>query len=87
MCVISVSRYTGIRNPLHARQAGLLVSRRAVILKIILTWLLAAIITSPITILGLVDLTNVQPKPTVCCIDNKYFIILGKWLKCLIEIR
>ena len=78
MCVISLGRYIGIRNLLHARQARLLVSRRAVFLKIILTWLLAAIVTSPITILGLIDLTNVQPNPTICCIDNNYFIILGQ---------
>lgn len=77
MCVISVSRYYGIKNPLHARQAQL-VSRRGVWLKIAIVWLIAAIITSPITILALIDQNNVQPEDDVCGIANKYFKIIGK---------
>lgn len=77
MCVISVSRYFGIKNPLHARQAHL-VSRRAVWLKIAMVWLIAALITSPITILALIDQKNVQPQDDVCSINNKYFIIIGE---------
>ncbi|XP_053202611.1 5-hydroxytryptamine receptor 2A-like isoform X2 [Panonychus citri] len=77
MCFISVGRYVGIKNPLHARQARLLVSRRAVLLKIVIVWLIAALITSPITILGVIDSSNIMPDPLVCSIDNKYFLIIG----------
>lgn len=56
----------------------MLVSRRAVLLKIVLAWLLSALITSPITILGLIDRTNVQPNEFTCAIQNRWFMILGK---------
>ncbi|KAI1287256.1 D(2) dopamine receptor [Halotydeus destructor] len=79
MCFISVGRYIGIKNPLHARQVPLLVSRRAVMVKIGLAWLLSALITSPITILGLIDLKNVQPEPGICAISNRYFQLLGSF--------
>uniref|UniRef100_T1K3S2 G-protein coupled receptors family 1 profile domain-containing protein n=1 Tax=Tetranychus urticae TaxID=32264 RepID=T1K3S2_TETUR len=77
MCFISVGRYVGIKNPLHARQARLLVSRRAVLFKIVLVWLIAALITSPITILGIADSSNIMPESAVCSISNKYFLIIG----------
>lgn len=79
-CFISVGRYLGIRNPLHARQA-LLVSRRAVIIKIGFAWFLSALITSPITILALADQSNVyQEEPTsACTISNRYFLFLGQY--------
>lgn len=78
MVIISVGRYIGIRNPLHARQTPLLVSRRAVLVKIALAWLLSALITSPITILALIDQSNIQPDPSSCLVSNRYFLFLGK---------
>ncbi|CAG2175064.1 unnamed protein product, partial [Oppiella nova] len=51
-CLVLFLNYIGIKNPLHARQAPLLVSRRAVLFKIVLAWLLSAVITSPLTIMG-----------------------------------
>lgn len=69
----------GIKNPLHARQVQL-VSRRAVWIKIAIVWLISAIITSPITILALIDQKNVQPQHHICTINNKLFIIIGKTL-------
>ncbi|CAG2108409.1 unnamed protein product, partial [Medioppia subpectinata] len=77
MCFISVGRYIGIKNPLHARQAPLLVSRRAVLFKIVLAWLLSAVITSPLTIMALFDTSNIQPEPLVCAISSRPFQILG----------
>ncbi|XP_054159312.1 5-hydroxytryptamine receptor 2B-like [Oppia nitens] len=77
MCFISVGRYVGIKNPLHARQAPLLVSRRAVLLKISFAWLLSAVITSPLTIMAVFDKTNIQPEPLVCAISSRPFQILG----------
>ena len=56
-----------------------MVSRRAVLLKIALAWLLSALITSPITILGLIDQTNVQPDERTCAINNRYFLFLGSF--------
>lgn len=78
MCFISVGRYLGIRNPLHARQANLFVSRRAVLWRIALAWFSAAIIASPITMMSLYDHKNIVPTPTECAISNKYFLIFGK---------
>lgn len=78
MCVISIGRYIGIRNPLHAHQAQSYVSRKTVLLKIMMVWLLAALLTSPITILAIIDQQNIQPKPRTCLINNPYFIIIGK---------
>ncbi|RWS26834.1 5-hydroxytryptamine receptor 2C-like protein, partial [Leptotrombidium deliense] len=75
ICFISIGRYIGIRNPLHARQAPLLVSRRAVMVKIALVWVISAVVTSPMTIVGLIDRSNVQPQPDVCRISNRYFEI------------
>ncbi|XP_074605720.1 uncharacterized protein LOC141858766 [Brevipalpus obovatus] len=77
MCMISVGRYMGIQNPIRAKTSDIHISRRAIVVKIVIVWLTAAVISSPITILGLVDQTNVQPEPEVCSINNKYFIILG----------
>lgn len=79
MCFISVGRYLGIRNPLHARQANLFVSRRAVLWRIALAWFSAAIIASPITMMSLYDHRNIVPSPSECAISNKYFLIFGKF--------
>lgn len=78
MVFISIGRFIGIRNPLRARQARLIVSRRGAIYKILLAWLLSALISSPITILAIIDPKNIQPNSKVCLIDNQYFQIFGE---------
>ena len=78
MCFISVGRYLGIRNPLHARQANLFVSRRAVLWRIAIAWMSAALIASPITMMSLLDLHNIIPARGECAISNKYFLMFGE---------
>lgn len=78
MCFISVGRYLGIRNPLHARQASMFVSRRAVLCRIALAWFCSALIASPITMMSLQDHKNIMPKPGECAIANKHFLMFGK---------
>lgn len=79
MCFISVGRYLGIRNPLHARQANLFVSRRAVLWRIGIAWVASALIASPITMMSLYDHRNIVPASSECAISNKYFLIFGKY--------
>lgn len=78
MCFISVGRYLGIRNPLHARQANLFASRRAVLWRIAIAWASSALIASPITMMSLYDHKNIVPSPNECAISNKYFMIFGE---------
>lgn len=78
MCFISVGRYLGIRNPLHARHTNLLVSRRAVLCRIALAWLIATLIASPITMMALYDHRNIVPNARECGISNEYFMIFGE---------
>lgn len=80
MCFISVGRYLGIRNPLHAHKANLFVSRRAVLWRIAIAWLSALLIASPITMMSLYDHKNIVPSPQECAISNKYFLIFGECL-------
>lgn len=81
MCFISVGRYLGIRNPLHARQANLFVSRRAVLWRIGGAWVFAAFIASPVTIMTLYDHKNIVPNANECAISNKWFLMVGKCFK------
>lgn len=78
MCFISVGRYLGIRNPLHARQANMFVSRRAVLWRIALAWVCSTLIASPITMMSLQDHKNIMPSPGECAISNKDFQMFGK---------
>lgn len=79
MCFISVGRYLGIRNPLHARQAKLFVSRRAVLWRIATAWLLSTLIASPITLMSIGDSRNIVPHDFECAIANKWFRLIGKY--------
>lgn len=79
MCFISVGRYLGIRNPLHARQANLFVSRRAVLWRIGGAWVFAGFIASPVTIMTLYDHKNIVPNANECAISNKWFLMIGKF--------
>ncbi|GLG99853.1 Dopamine receptor 1 [Gryllus bimaculatus] len=51
MCFISLGRYLGIRNPLKTRHAYS--TKRLVGFKIALVWLLAMLVSSSITVLGI----------------------------------
>lgn len=86
MVFISIGRFIGIRNPLRARQASLIVSRRAVIYKIALAWLLSALVSCPITILAIMDPKNIQPDPKSCFIDNHHFLIFGEFDRFLLSL-
>lgn len=73
MCFISLGRYLGIRNPLKTRAS----SKKAVVTKIVLVWLVSMSITSPITVLAMVDATNIKPATGVCAINNRFFFVFG----------
>ncbi|XP_073947798.1 5-hydroxytryptamine receptor 2A isoform X2 [Choristoneura fumiferana] len=74
MCFISIGRCVGIRNPLKSRHHS---TKRVVFIKIALVWLLSMIVSSSITILGLINKKNVMPNPKVCVINNRLFWIFG----------
>ncbi|XP_070500047.1 5-hydroxytryptamine receptor 2C [Chironomus tepperi] len=74
MCFISLGRYLGIRNPLGSRQSS---TKRLTGFKIALVWLLAMLISSSITVLGIIDEENIMPKPRQCVINNRTFFIFG----------
>ncbi|VVC86470.1 unnamed protein product [Leptidea sinapis] len=49
MCFISIGRYLGIRNPLKSRHHS---TKRVVVIKIALVWLLSMVVSSSITVLA-----------------------------------
>ncbi|KAL0849849.1 hypothetical protein ABMA28_011787 [Loxostege sticticalis] len=74
MCFISIGRYLGIRNPLKSRHHS---TKRVVVIKIALVWLLSMFVSSSITVLGLINRTNIMPTPELCVINNRFFWIFG----------
>lgn len=74
MCFISVGRYLGIRNPLKTRSSA---SKRTVSMKIAMAWLLSMLISSSITVLGIINTSNIMPQPGVCVINNRAFFVFG----------
>ena len=76
MCCISLGRYLGIKSPLRARHSGRYASKRLVILRVVLVWLLALLISSPISTLGLIDLDNIMIGDQ-CVINNRGFAFFG----------
>ncbi|XP_077280812.1 5-hydroxytryptamine receptor 2A [Temnothorax americanus] len=74
MCFISVDRYLGIRNPLRTRHTS---TKRMVGFKIAAVWLLAMLVSSSITVLGIINPTNIMPRPGVCVINNRAFFVFG----------
>ena len=72
MCIISLDRYIGIRNPLKTRNK----SRTVVGIKIAMVWLVSLTIASPIILLSVLDPKNVLDNYT-CAIFNDYFLIYG----------
>ncbi|XP_024937243.1 5-hydroxytryptamine receptor 2A isoform X2 [Cephus cinctus] len=74
MCFISLGRYLGIRNPLHTRHIS---TKRLVGFKIAAVWLLAMLVSSSITVLGLINPLNIMPEPGLCVINNRAFFVFG----------
>ncbi|XP_046746335.1 alpha-1D adrenergic receptor [Diprion similis] len=74
MCFISLGRYLGIRNPLKTRHIS---TKRLVGFKIAAVWLLAMLVSSSITVLGLINPRNIMPEPGLCVINNRAFFVFG----------
>ncbi|XP_044001076.1 5-hydroxytryptamine receptor 2A isoform X2 [Aphidius gifuensis] len=74
MCFISLGRYLGIRNPLRTRHIS---TKRMVAFKIALVWVCAILVSSSITVLGLINSSNIMPAPGICVINNRAFFIFG----------
>ncbi|XP_030747822.1 5-hydroxytryptamine receptor 2C-like [Sitophilus oryzae] len=74
MCFISLGRYLGIRNPLKTRHST---TTRTVVLRIGLAWLLSMIVSSSITVLGIINHENIMPDPQKCVINNRAFFVFG----------
>ncbi|XP_043288565.1 D(2) dopamine receptor isoform X2 [Venturia canescens] len=74
MCFISLGRYIGIRNPLRTRHTS---TKRMVAFKIAAVWLLAMLVSSSITVLGLINPLNIMPEPGLCVINNRAFFVFG----------
>uniref|UniRef100_A0AC35TQ45 G_PROTEIN_RECEP_F1_2 domain-containing protein n=1 Tax=Rhabditophanes sp. KR3021 TaxID=114890 RepID=A0AC35TQ45_9BILA len=79
MTMISIDRYIGISKPLAARNR----SKTTILLKILLVWVITAIITSPIIVLSLWDHSNIL-YDSVCLIRNRYYMVYGSTLIFLI---
>ncbi|XP_045200212.1 5-hydroxytryptamine receptor 2C-like [Mercenaria mercenaria] len=75
LCSISLERYLAIRNPLKSRNK----SKSIVLLKISLIWAAAAAISSPVTVLGVLDESNIFNNRQ-CTLTNNEFIIYGSIL-------
>ncbi|XP_067206003.1 5-hydroxytryptamine receptor 2C isoform X2 [Linepithema humile] len=74
MCFISLGRYLGIRNPLRTRHTS---TKRVVGFKITAVWLLAMLVSSFITVLGIINPSNIMPQPGMCVINNRVFFVFG----------
>ncbi|XP_059610358.1 D(2) dopamine receptor A [Phlebotomus argentipes] len=74
MCFISLGRYLGIRNPLGTRHRS---TKRLACIKIALVWVMAMLVSSSITVLGIVNESNIMPQPRVCVINNRAFFVFG----------
>ncbi|CAK9819135.1 5-hydroxytryptamine receptor 2B [Anthophora quadrimaculata] len=74
MCFISLGRYLGIRNPLRTRHTS---TKRMVGFKIATVWLLAMLVSSSITVLGIINPRNIMPRPGTCVINNRAFFVFG----------
>ncbi|XP_018318891.1 5-hydroxytryptamine receptor 2A [Agrilus planipennis] len=74
MCFISLGRYLGIRNPLKTRHST---TTKTIILRIALVWLLSMLVSSSITLLGIINHDNIMPRPRVCVINNRAFFVFG----------
>lgn len=76
MCCISLGRYLGIKSPLRARHSKRYASKRMVLVRVVLVWLLALLISCPISVLGLTDTSNIMIGDQ-CVINNRGFAFFG----------
>ncbi|XP_055852718.1 octopamine receptor beta-3R isoform X2 [Episyrphus balteatus] len=74
MCFISLGRYLGIRNPLGSRHRS---TKRLAGIKIAIVWMMAMMVSSSITVLGIINKSNIMPHPRVCVINNRAFFVFG----------
>ncbi|XP_077297696.1 5-hydroxytryptamine receptor 2A isoform X2 [Arctopsyche grandis] len=74
MCFISLGRYLGIRNPLRTRHSA---TKRLVGFKVALVWLLSMLVSSSITVLGIINRANIMPRAQECVINNRLFWVVG----------
>ncbi|XP_067639200.1 tyramine/octopamine receptor isoform X2 [Eurosta solidaginis] len=74
MCFISLGRYLGIRNPLGSRHRS---TKRLAGIKIAIVWVMAMMVSSSITVLGLINKHNIMPAPKICVINNRAFFVFG----------
>ncbi|XP_055375509.1 uncharacterized protein LOC129608179 [Condylostylus longicornis] len=74
MCFISLGRYLGIRNPLGSRHRS---TKRLAGIKIAIVWVMAMIVSSSITVLGIINQSNIMPEPNICAINNRAFFVFG----------
>lgn len=81
LCSISVERYLAIRAPLRSR----IKSKIVVILKLIIIWVVGATISSPVTVLGILDTRNIL-NDNHCILTNDNFIIYGSILSFFIPL-
>ncbi|XP_063922816.1 5-hydroxytryptamine receptor 2A isoform X2 [Zophobas morio] len=70
----AIPGFLGIRNPLKTRHST---TTRTVVVRIALAWLLAMLVSSSITVLGIIDNKNIMPKPEWCEINNRAFFVFG----------
>ena len=75
LCSISLQRYLAISRPLKTRNK----SKSIVMVKIGAIWLTAATISSPVTVLGIIDRNNILVDDK-CVLYNDGFIIYGSIL-------
>ncbi|XP_052782305.1 5-hydroxytryptamine receptor 2A-like isoform X2 [Mya arenaria] len=75
LCSISVQRYLAIRSPLKTRNK----SKSVVVAKIGVIWVAAVAISSPVTVLGALDQSNIFNNHQ-CLLNNDGFIIYGSIL-------
>lgn len=45
--------------------------------KVVLVWCSAMLVTSLITVLGIIDPLNIMPEPLLCAINNRAFFFVG----------
>ncbi|XP_063068016.1 5-hydroxytryptamine receptor 2A [Engraulis encrasicolus] len=76
LCAISLDRYIGIRNPIHHSRYN---SRTKARIKIGATWTISIVISSPIPVLGLQDLSKVFHCRS-CMITDKSFRLIGSFV-------
>ncbi|XP_074109674.1 5-hydroxytryptamine receptor 2A isoform X2 [Cotesia typhae] len=74
MCFISLGRYLGVRRPVETRRDS---TMRSNAFKIAAVWCLALLVSSSITVLGLINPINIMPRSDICMINNRAFFVFG----------